>query len=162
MAVKRCLKCGAEIPEEAQFCPSCGAPKGTEAIREEAMQPSSQPQPQQTPPPPQQQMYQYQQPQKSGDPLQDLAKTLFSRKMLIIAISLGLLFVFIGGTITTFTNDPTEPWEDRIVSRAGSTIQSLGIIGVSMMLISGGLVNTKFDKYTRFGMILGGAIILAW
>lgn len=161
MAVKRCLKCGAEIPEEAQFCPSCGAPKGTEAIRDEAMQPSSAPQQQQTPPPPpppQQQNYQYQQAQRTGDPLKDLAKTFFSIKMIVIAICIGVLLLLVAAGIQSFVQP--EAWDDDTVRHAASFLQSLAYYGIGLILICGGIVNSKLDKYFRLGLIIAGALIL--
>lgn len=161
MAVKRCLKCGAEITEDAQFCPSCGAPKGTDAIREEAMEPAATPQPgQQNPPPAYQQPPQYQQPMKPQTPLSmqkvsplagifDMA---FSKTGIIMGVAIGVLLAWIGVLIGVFSTRNID---------VAMFMSATGFAIIGFQLAAGGLWNKKIIQYARLGMVLiGGYIII--
>lgn len=181
MAIKRCLKCGANIPDGADFCPSCGAPRGAKAVAQQppAQQPPAQPQQpafQQQPVQSQQPIYQqqpmYQKPVKSGDPLKNLVKTLFSTKMMVVFIMIGLLLVFVGmfiwtlgfpGYKTDFQSvaDQKDYIESYGILRYASLVSSLGFFIVSGVLLLGGMLNNTLNHYVRLGLILAGAWILA-
>ncbi len=145
--VSKCLKCGAEIPDNAQFCPSCGATKT---------------QPTQQPPQPQQQPMQQSQPAMrptaGQGSLEDMAKTLFSKKLIIIAVCIGVLLLIISTAMIQFT-EPAQ-WEDMHMQHIGSLLRSMVYYGIGLMLICGGIVNKHMDKYFRLGLIIAGAIIL--
>ena len=71
MAVSKCGKCGANIPEGAGFCPACGAPK-------EAAQPAAPA------------------PAKSGSPnYQGFIDTIFSRMFITIGLFIAVLVAWI-------------------------------------------------------------------
>ncbi len=138
MAVSKCVKCGANIPGGAGFCPACGAPKAAEPVPQPApVAPASQP--------------------VSGGPSSFLGifNTLFSELITFVMILLGLLFACIGGIMLVFAGDLT-------VLRIGIILNSLGFVFMGTFLLMGGLVNKGFDNYVRFGMIVGGAIMLTW
>jgi len=148
MAGSKCLKCGAEIPGTAEFCPNCGAPKGgTQAA----------PQPAQ----PQQPMY-TQQMMKPQKPLKNLAETIFSTKFMMVFILIGILLVFIGMFIWTFgyPGEPTNDSDDYGILKPAAIITNLGFFAISTTLLCGGIINNKLNSYVRLGLILAGAWIL--
>jgi len=69
----KCVKCGADFPEEANFCPSCGAKRGAAA--------QYAPAPQQT---------------------YGIFNSLFSKNFIIAGVCLGILFAWIGSIIYIF------------------------------------------------------------
>jgi len=143
MAVGKCLKCGADIPDGAEFCPGCGAPKAA------PVQPMQQP------------MYQ-QPPMKSADPLKNLAETIFSTKFMMVFILIGILLVFIGMFIWTFgyPGEPATDADDYGILKPAAVITNLGFFAISTTLLCGGIVNNKLNSYVRLGLVLAGAWIL--
>ena len=86
MAVSKCGKCGANIPEGAGFCPACGAPK-------EAAQPAPAAQPAA--------------PAKSGGPnYQGFIDTIFSRMFVTIGFFIGVLVAWILRLVGSFFVHP--------------------------------------------------------
>ena len=79
MAVSKCVKCGANIPDGAGFCPACGAPKAA------AAQPAAQPVAQ----------------QPVGPGLGATVEKLCSTMLITIGILIGILLAFIGKMIIT-------------------------------------------------------------
>jgi len=155
MAVNKCLKCGAAIPEGAEFCPGCGAPKGVKAVTQQVAQPA---QPMQT------QQPMYQQPMvKTGDPLKNLAGTLFSTKLMTIFILIGILIVFIGMIIWTIgypgIDDAGDP-DNYGMLKPAAIISYLGFFMIAGVSLIGGMLNNKLNSYVRLGLILTGAFIL--
>jgi len=141
--VSKCEKCGADIPDTATFCPSCGAPKGM-----------NQPQPQ-----PAQQYQSKPMGNMSQGSMEDLAKTLFSRKMLILGLFIGVLLLVISSFMINFT----EPnvWDDMHMQHFGTVLRSISYYGMGLLLICVGLINDTFNKFYRLGMIIAGGFILA-
>ena len=136
MAISKCVKCGADIPEEAAFCPSCGAPKATE------------PAPQSTAAAPQPAT-------KEPSSIPDMLNSLFSETNIYVMILLGILIASIGGLMFIFAGDLT-------VYRIGIILNILGFLFMGVFLLMGGIVNKNFDNYVRFGMTVGGAIMITW
>lgn len=134
MAVSKC-KCGADIPEGAEFCPACGAPK--------AVEPAPQPAAAAPKPGP-----------KGPSSILGILETVFTDVVIFSMILLGVLIAAIGGLINTFGGFN--------LINIGLIINVLGFMFMSVSLLMGGLVNKKFDNYVRFGMIVGGAIMLTW
>lgn len=143
MAVK-CSKCGADIPDNAAFCPSCGAQKP------QNVQPS-QPAPQ--PPtnrPPQQTYSSGGGQSKSG--LEGFVKTIFSKMFIMLGVCIGVLIAWIGSIINLFAGQ---------YANVGSFLSGFGFLGAGLMMFGGGFLNHKIDKYIRLGLVLiGGYIII--
>ena len=135
MAISKCVKCGADIPEEAAFCPSCGAPKAAEP----APQLTTAPQPA----------------TKEPSSIPDMLNSLFSETIIYVMILLGILIASIGGLMFIFAGDLT-------VYRIGIILNILGFLFMGVFLLMGGIVNKNFDNYVRFGMTVGGAIMITW
>lgn len=137
--VSKCTKCGTDIPDGAAFCPNCGVPKASV---------------QQTPPP---QQYQSNQ-NVGGNSMEDMAKTLFSRKFLIIGLTLGVLLLIIASFMIEFTEPAV--WEDNHVEHFAAVLRTISYSGMGLLLICVGLLNETFNKYYRLGMIIAGGLIL--
>jgi hypothetical protein len=132
MTVK-CSKCGADIPENAAFCPSCGAPK------------PSQPAPQPKPTP------MNTQPQKtSSGGMNNFIKTAFSMKLIALGLFIALLIAWITRVVGQFA----YPGSMGVVSL---TFMS----GAGVILLFGGMLNPNHNKYLRLGMTISGALFLA-
>jgi hypothetical protein len=132
MAKTKCLKCGAEIPEGTNFCPSCGA--ASQAKQSQQMQAR----------PPQ--------PMPGGMGMGGVLDTLFSKMFIYLGILLGILFAWIGNIIVLFTTGT--------VANVGVVLNSLGFVSLGSFMLMGGLTNKKFDKSVRLGMLVGGAVII--
>ncbi len=131
MANTKCLKCGAEIPEGTNFCPSCGAP--SKAAQSKPMQGMPQT-------------------MSRGPGMGGVFDTLFSKMFVYIGILLGILLAWIGGIIVLFTTGN--------VANVGVVLNSLGFVSLGAFMLMGGLTNKKFDKFVRLGMIVGGAVTI--
>jgi hypothetical protein len=154
MVVSKCKRCRAEIPEEAAFCPACGAPKPEELPPESA--PKSQPVPQQAPQPTQTaQPVQPKLKKSSGAGFQGLIDTFLSMKMMLLVILIGILVAWIALIVDQFY--PTTNNVDRIMTILNFTFMA----GVGGILLFGGLLNNKFDKYIKLALIVAGGLILA-
>ncbi len=139
MTVK-CSKCGADIPDTAAFCPSCGAPKPS--------QPAPQPP---TSRPPQQQSYPSGGQSKSSG-LEGFVKTIFSKMFIMLGVCIGILIAWIGSIINLFAAQ---------YGNVGSFLSGFGFLGAGLMMFGGGFLNHKIDKYIRLGLVLiGGYIII--
>lgn len=135
-----CKKCGANIPDNAAFCPGCGAAK-----------PEGKPSPELQPVAPAPAI---KTPKSSGSGLQGLANTLFSKMFLMLGISIGLLLAWIGKILTVFTSGT--------VSQVGNVLVFTGLVGMGFVLLGGGLLNKNLDKYIRLGMIVGSSILITF
>ena len=149
----KCDKCGAEIPDNASFCPGCGAPNQPEqpSVFEKQEPVPEQPAKQtyQAPPPP------VPKPKKpAGQGLKNLADTLFSKMIIMLAICLGFLLAWIGKILTIFTDFGTTSYD------AGTVLLFTGLSGMGFVMLGGALLNKKFDKYIRLGMLVSGGLII--
>jgi len=148
MVGTKCVKCGADIPEGAGFCPACGAPKAAEQQSYQPFQGQQQPQQQRPVAPPVQQ-----QPvrRKSNTDFNEIISKLFSKMMVTLALFIGILTVWIIDIVSQFFTHVAL----RIVSITFS-------VGIGAVLLFAGLLNKNIDKYSRLGMIIAGGIFLAW
>ena len=79
----KCSKCGADIPDEAGFCPGCGAPKQDQQPAPQPMQPA---------------------PKKSGGGVKGFIYTISSPMMLTIGLFIGILVAWIVRIVGQFVN----------------------------------------------------------
>lgn len=146
----KCNKCGADIPDGASFCPSCGASKTFE-------QPAHMPTQSVTPPP--QPAYQPPAPPKprrsSGNGMQGIVDTFFSKQMIMIGLFVGILVAWISKVIGEFVNQFSL--ESNILNVMNYTF----LAGAGIILLGGGILNNKFNNYIRVGLIVAGGVILA-
>ena len=89
----------------------------------------------------------------ASEPVHQIFQSLFSKNLIIAAILLGILIIWIGAIILTFSTDLTG-------FRAAQTLNSLGFFVVGVFLIGGGIVNDNMDKYVRLGMIVIGVYMI--
>jgi hypothetical protein len=89
----------------------------------------------------------------TSEPTHQLFQSLFSKNLIVAAILLGILFIWIGVIISTFSTDLTG-W------RAAQTLSSLGFSIVGIFLIGGGIANDNMDKFIRLGMIVMGVYMI--
>jgi hypothetical protein len=89
----------------------------------------------------------------TNEPAHQLFQSLFSKNLIVAAILLGILFIWIGVIISTFSTDLTG-W------RVAQTLNSLGFFIASAFLIGGGIVNDNMDKYVKLGMIVIGVYMI--
>lgn len=140
MAIK-CSKCGAGLSKDAAFCPLCGAPKKAEPVQPQPVAQPAPVQPQPVAP----------KPVKTGpDGLQGLVDLAFSKLVIVLAVGIGVLLAWIGAILVTFSNFIT----------AGSFLATTGFTGMGLILLGGGFLNNKLDRYIRLGMILIGGYII--
>ncbi len=137
MAAIKCIKCGANIPNNAAFCPACGAPKA------EAQQMSQ---------PVQSQPMQYKSMNKTVSPLEGIFNMFFSKTAIIIGIVLGILFAWIGVIIMIFASGSTD---------VGLLLSSMGFAAIGLFILCGGIWNRKINAYARLAMVLIGGYLLA-
>jgi hypothetical protein len=89
----------------------------------------------------------------TSEPVHQLFQSLFSKNIIVAAILLGILFIWIGVIISTFSTDSTG-------YRAAQTLNSFGFSIVGIFLIGGGIVNDNMDRYIRLGMIVIGVYMI--
>ena len=87
------------------------------------------------------------------EPIHEVFRFLFSKNLIIAAILFGILFIWIGAIVLTFSTDLTG-------YRAAQTLNSLGFFITGVFLIGGGIVNDTMDKYVRVGMIVIGVYMI--
>lgn len=144
MAAIKCVKCGANIPNGARFCPACGAPKAEEQPAPQPEQPqqsASKPAPKPEP--------------KVSKSIPELIDSIFSETNMFVMIFLGILIACIGGLIFTFGGSITT-------IRIGTIINVLGCLIIGLFLLIGGISIKSYEKFVKLGMILGGAIMITW
>jgi len=88
-----------------------------------------------------------------SEPIHQVFHFLFSKNIITAAILLGILFIWIGVIIVTFSTDLTG-------MRAAQTMNSLGFFVVGIFLIGGGIANDKMDRFVRLGMIVIGVYMI--
>jgi hypothetical protein len=87
------------------------------------------------------------------EPIHEVFRFLFSKNLIIAAILFGMLFIWIGAIVLTFSTDLTG-------YRAAQTLNSLGFFITGAFLIGGGIVNDTMDKYVRVGMVVIGVYMI--
>ena len=137
MAVVKCSKCGADIPDKAAFCPACGAPKGE----------AQQPQPVQ----PQPVRMVTGSMSRNSSPLEGLFYMFFSKTAIIFGIGIGILFAWIGVIIMIFASGSAD---------IAMFLSSMGFALMGLLLLCGGIWNRKINSYTRIAMVLIGGFFI--
>ena len=131
----KCSKCGANVPDEAEFCPACGT-KNPGELR--AQQPVYKSMKTSNP--------------KNVSPLEDIFNMLFSKTVIILVIALGILFAWIGTVIIIFASGSAD---------IATLISSMGFAALGLFLTGGGIWNSKIDKFVRLAMVLIGIYLIA-
>ncbi len=88
-----------------------------------------------------------------SEPIHQMFRMVFSKNMIIAGILLGLLFIWIGVLLLTFSTDVTG-------YRASQVLNSFGFFITGIVLIGGGIANDGMDKYVRLGMIVIGVYMI--
>ena len=128
MAVVKCSKCGADIPDNAAFCPACGAPKG------EVQQPK--------PVQPQPVRMATGSMSRNSSPLEGLFYMFFSKTAIIFAIGLGILFAWIGVIIMIFATGSAD---------IAMFLSSMGFAAMGFFLLCGGITRRRTPVKGRSG-----------
>jgi RNA polymerase subunit RPABC4/transcription elongation factor Spt4 len=129
----KCIKCVIEIPDSASYCPNCGSPKPEE-------QKVSQP------------MYRsIKTSNLSTSPLGGIFNIIFSKTAIILVITLGFLFSWVGIVIMIFASDSTD------IARL---LISIGFTGMGFFLVNGGIWNSRIEKFVRLAMVLMGIFLV--
>jgi len=87
------------------------------------------------------------------EPIHQVFRFLFSKNLIVAAIIFGLLLIWIGVIVFTFSTDVTG-------YRAAQTLSSLGFFITGAFLIGGGISNDSMDRYVRVGMIVIGVYMI--
>ncbi len=90
---------------------------------------------------------------REREPIHEVFRFLFSKNLITAAILIGILFIWIGAIVLTFSTDVTG-------YRAAQTLSSLGFFITGAFLIGGGIVNDSMDRYVRVGMVVIGAYMI--
>ena len=138
MAATKCVKCGAQIPEGAGFCPGCGAPKaGEQSAPQQAAQPAPAP-------------------MRSGGGagFQGMIDTLLSPKMITIGLFIGVLVAWIARLVQQFLVIGTSAFS------AMTILRFTFMAGVGGLLLCGGFLNNKLNIYVRAALIAAGGVII--
>ena len=88
-----------------------------------------------------------------SEPIHQIFNMMFSKNIIIVAILLGLLFIWIGVLVMTFSTDTTG-------YRVAQVLNSFGFFITGIVLIGGGIANDAMDKYVRLGMIVIGVYMI--
>jgi len=82
----------------------------------------------------------------------------FSRKLIVAAVLVGIFLMWVGQLILTWSE-----WEDtetmKTVYKTSRTLLSLGGMISSGALIAGGVINKSIDKFVRLGMLVAATLI---
>jgi len=187
--VDKCLKCGADLSADAEFCPLCGTKKAAKPaqteqpapVQPEPVQTQSEPVKQETvepqpiaPPSKPKKVKPPKPPRAPGEsPFTSIANMVFSKMVIMLGICIGILLAWIGtiigyiigNTTTVSTTTTIIAGGSQTVNNTGVLINgiltSLGLVGIGFLLLGGGLLNKDFDKYIRIGMIISGGLVLA-
>ena len=83
----------------------------------------------------------------------------FSRKLIVAAVVVGILLIWVGQLVLTWPD-----WEDteamKTAVRTATTLIGLGGMISSVALIGGGVLNKSVDKFVRLGMLVAAALIV--
>lgn len=88
-----------------------------------------------------------------NEPVHQVFQFLFSKNLITAAILFGLLLIWIGVIILTFSSDYTG-------IRVAQVLNSLGFFAAGAFLIGGGIVNDSMDRFVRLGMIVIGVYMI--
>ncbi len=87
------------------------------------------------------------------EPIHDVFRFLFSKNLIIAALLFGILLIWVGSLVFTFSTDTTG-------YRAAQTLNSLGFFITGIFLIGGGIANDSMDRYVRVGMVIIGVYMI--
>jgi len=88
----------------------------------------------------------------TGAGLNGLFDMIFSKTAIIIGIVIGILLAWISLLIMVFASGSAN---------VAIILNSIGFIGIGLLLVGGGIFNNNIDKHVRLAMVLiGGYIIL--
>jgi predicted nucleic acid-binding Zn ribbon protein len=87
------------------------------------------------------------------EPIHQMFHMVFSKNMIIAGILLGLLFLWIGVLVMTFSTDTTG-------YRVAMVLNSFGFFLTGIVLIGGGIANDTLEKYVRLGMVVIGVYMI--
>lgn len=138
MTAVKCNKCGADIPDKAGFCPSCGAPK---AVAQTVVQPA-QPQPV---------VQRASAVSKNASPMEGLFHMVFSKTAIILGIGIGILLLWISVVIAIFASGSSD---------IAFLLSSMGFAAMGFLLLGGGIWNNKINVYARLAMVLIGGFFI--
>ncbi len=127
-----CPECGADIEEDMQFCPECGGALAGEATANDGAS-SEHP--------------------VTGPSTNVDISSLFSKKMMTLAVGVGLLVVFLGAVVCNVAGGSG-------VLKAGLVLYNLGGLVLGGTLFLGSLVNEELDRYLRVGLLVAGALVV--
>jgi hypothetical protein len=87
------------------------------------------------------------------EPVTQMLHMVFSKNIIIATFLLGLLFIWIGVLVMTFSTDTTG-------YRVAMVLNSFGFFLNGIVLIGGGIVNERIEKYVRLGMVVVGVYMI--
>jgi len=92
---------------------------------------------------------------KAQQQMSSLVSAVFSETSIAVGVMVGILLMWVATVMVI----PGEP--GRTVYEASSILSSLGTVFLTIMLVGGGIVNTRIDRVVRVGMVIMGTILLA-
>ena len=88
----------------------------------------------------------------TGAGINSLFDMIFSKTVIIVGIAIGILLAWISLLIMVFASGSAN---------VAIVLNSIGFIGIGLLLVGGGIFNNNIDKHVRLAMVLiGGYIIL--
>jgi len=84
-----------------------------------------------------------------------LVSNLFSESSITAGIVMGILLIWVAYMIVILGET------GRTVYKASSIASSLGTLFLTIMLVGGGIANTRIERTVRVGMVIMGVILLA-
>lgn len=134
LVMVKCIICGVEVPDSADYCSSCGS-----KIKRE-QQPAPQP------------IYRkIKRLNLNKSPLEAIFNMIFSKTIIIFVIALGILFAWIGILIMIFASGNPD---------IAILISSIGFAAMGFFLISGGIWNSRVENLVRLAMVLMGIFLV--
>jgi uncharacterized membrane protein len=94
---------------------------------------------------------------ESGE--QGTENELFSRKLIVAAVLVGIFLIWIGQLVLVWSEwEQTETM--KTMYRTATTLTSLGGMILTGALIAGSVINRSIDKFVRLGMLVVAALIV--
>lgn len=138
MAVKKCFKCGTNIPAGAGFCPACGV-----KIEEKQNKSKSEPTPI------------ISKPMRGGrGGIQDFINFITSLKIMVLCFVLAVLVAWITKIVNQYQTSYSAGFT------AVNIVNFTFMAGIGGLLLLGGLFNNKINIYLRTGLMITGGIFL--